>query len=76
MSDPTVPVDPQTEGKPVRVVVELLSSADVARLEARDETVLVEVAQLRKEVEGLRRSFYDLLEVFGDLKRSRSPSKK
>lgn len=54
-----------------RIIVELVSSADVRRLEARDEDVRLEVQQLRNEVEGLRRSFYELLEAFGDLKRKR-----
>ena len=52
-----------------RIIVELVSSADVKRLEARDEDVRDEVQQLRREVESLRRSFYELLERFGDLKK-------
>lgn len=55
----------QYEGEQ-RIVVELVSSADVRRLEDRDEAVRAEVNQLRREVEGLRRSFYELLERFGD----------
>ena len=76
MSDTPLPVDPAVVDKPVRVVVELLSSADVARLEARDEEIRKELLQLRSEVEGLRRSFYELLEVFSDLKRTRQSPKK
>lgn len=53
-----------------RIVVELVSSADVRALEARDDANSLEVAQLRKEVEGLRRSFYELLERFSELQRS------
>lgn len=71
MSDVLAPVDQPAADKPVRVVVELLSSADVARLEARDEDLRREIKQLRAENEGLRRSFYELLEVFGDIKPSR-----
>lgn len=52
-----------------RIVVELVSSAEVKRLEERDEAVRAEVNQLRREVEGLRRSFYELLERFGDKRR-------
>lgn len=59
----------QHEGEQ-RIVVELVSSADVRRLEDRDEAVRAEVNQLRREVEGLRRSFYELLERFGDKHRS------
>lgn len=62
--------------QPVRIQVELLSSADVSRLEARDEDLRNDLNQLRKENEALRRSFYELLEVFGDIKRSRSQAKK
>lgn len=73
MSDPVLPapVDPPALGNPIRVVVEVISSADVARLEARDDDLRSEIRQLRSENEGLRRSFYELLEVFGDIKRSR-----
>lgn len=52
-----------------RIVVELVSSADVKRLEARDEDVRNEVLQLRHEVEALRRQLYDFLERFGDRSR-------
>jgi len=55
--------------EPIRVVVELVSGADVKRLEDRDDDVRAEVKQLRREVEGLRRSFYELLEQFNALKR-------
>lgn len=58
----------QHEGEK-RIVVELVSSADVKRLEDRDEAVRAEVNQLRREVEGLRRSFYEFLERFGDKRR-------
>lgn len=76
MSDKPVPVDPGSGTPPTRIVVELVSSADVTRLEARDDDLRNELNQLRKENEGLRRQFYELLEVFGDLKRSRSQTKK
>lgn len=52
-----------------RIVVELVSSADVKRLEARDEDIREEVQQLRRENEALRRSFYELLERFAETKR-------
>ena len=72
MSDRSFPIE---SDQPVRIVVELVSSADVKRLEARDEDIHSEILQLRRENEGLRRSFYELLEVFGDIKRTRSSSK-
>lgn len=62
--------------QPIRVVVELVSSADVKRLEGSDDEIRNELKQLREENKALRRSFYELLEVFGDLKRSRSQQKK
>ena len=52
-----------------RIIVELVSSADVKRLEARDEDIREEVQQLRRENEALRRSFYELLERFAETKR-------
>ena len=76
MSDSPIPVDPGSGSSPWRIVVELVSSADVKRLEACDEDIRKELNQLRRENEALRRSFYELLEVFGDLKRSRSQQKK
>ena len=56
---------------PVRVVVELLSNAEVKRLEDRDDDVRKEVLQLRREVEALRRSFYELLERFGSITKNK-----
>ena len=76
MNDPTFSIDPASAAQPVRVVVELVSSADVKRLEDRDEDIRAELIQLRRENEALRRSFYELLEVFGEYKRSRSHTQK
>lgn len=72
MSDTPFPVGAPSDDKPARIVVELLSSADVKRLEDRDEEIRDEVQRLRGEVEGLRRSFYELLEAVGDFRHSRS----
>ncbi len=49
-----------------RIVIELIQSADVKRLEARDDDAMQEVKRLRGEVEALRRAFYDFLEAFGN----------
>ena len=76
MSESPIPIDQTGGGFPWRIVVEVVSSADVKRLEACDEDIRKELNQLRRENEALRRSFYELLEVFGDLKRSRSQQKK
>ena len=76
MSDLPLSIDQDPSDKtPVRIVVELVSSADVKRLEARDEDIRSELEQLRRENEGLRRSFYELLQVFADIKNPRSPQK-
>ena len=76
MSDLPLSIDQDPSDKtPVRIVVELVSSADVKRLEARDEDIRSDLEQLRRENEGLRRSFYELLQVFADFKNPRSPQK-
>ena len=54
-----------------RIVIELVSAADVARLEARDEAVRAEVCQLQKRLEGLHSTVYELLEALRDLKQKR-----
>lgn len=52
-----------------RIVVEVISHSDVARLEARDEAVKAEVAQLRNELNGLRMRLYEIMEAIGDIRR-------
>ena len=54
-----------------RIVVEVISHSDVARLEARDEDVRAEVNQLRGEIDGLRRTLYDIMNAIGDLRRNK-----
>lgn len=54
-----------------RIVVEVVSHSDVARLEARDEAVKAEVAQLRSELNGLRMRLYEIMEAIGDIRRQR-----
>lgn len=54
-----------------RIVIELLSSADVRRLEERDEAVREEIRQLEKRFDGLHQTVYELLEVLRDLQRKR-----
>lgn len=54
-----------------RIVVELVSSADVKRLEARDDDVRNEVIRLERKVDALHRTMYELLEAFGQLKSKR-----
>ena len=54
-----------------RIIVEVISHADVARLEARDEELRRENAQLRSELDGLRRRLYEIMEAIGDIRRQR-----
>lgn len=59
------------EQQPVRVVVELLQSADVARLEARDEALRQEIQQLERKIEGLHRTLYESLDVISSFRNKR-----
>lgn len=54
-----------------RIIVEVISHADVARLEARDEDLRRENAQLKAELDGLRRRLYEIMEAIGDIRRQR-----
>ena len=55
-----------------RIVVELVSAADVARLEARDEAVKAEQAaitdELTRRVEGLHHQLYEVIDALGRLR--------
>ena len=51
-----------------RIVVELLSSADVKRLEARDDDLRQEVARLETRVNAIHQTLYEFMEVFRDSK--------
>lgn len=53
------------EQQPIRVVVEVVSSADVKRLEDRDEDLKKEIAQLNRRIEGLHRVLYETIEALG-----------
>lgn len=52
--------------KPFRIVVEVVSSADVKRLEARDDDVRDEIKRVENKLNGLHRTLYELLEALGD----------
>lgn len=58
--------DPQ---QPVKIVVELVSSADVKRLEARDDDLREEIKRLEKRLEGVNRTLYELLETLAQQRR-------
>lgn len=51
------------EQQPVKVVVELVSSADVKRLEGRDEELRQEIKALERRIEGLHRVLYETIEL-------------
>ena len=53
---------------PVRIVVEVVSHADVMRLEARDDDVLAEVRRVESKVDGLHRTIYELMEALSNLR--------
>lgn len=57
---------------PPRIVIELLSSADVKRLEARDDAILDEVDKLEKRIEGLHRQLYEVMEALANLRNKRN----
>lgn len=49
--------------QPIRIVVELVQSADVKALEARDEDLKKEVAELRRRVDGLHKVLFEAMEA-------------
>lgn len=57
--------------QPIRIVVEVVSSADVKRLEARDDDVRAEVARLENKLDGLHRTIYELIETIGNVRNKR-----
>ena len=60
-----------SDEQPIRIVVEVVSSADVKRLEARDDDVRAEVARLEGKLDGLHRTIYELIETIGKLRNKR-----
>ena len=52
-----------------RIIVGVVSGADVRRLDQSDSDIRAEVQQPRGEVEALRRQLFEVISVFGDLKR-------
>ena len=54
-----------------RIVIEVISHSDVARLEARDDAIREEIAQLRKELNASRMRLYEVMEAIGDLRRNK-----
>lgn len=58
--------DPQQS---TRIVVELVSSESVRRLEARDDDLREEIKRLEKRLEGVNRTLYELLETIAQQRR-------
>ena len=56
---------------PTRIVVEVVSSADVKRLEDRDEDIRSEVARLESKLDGLHRTIYEPIETIGNIRNKR-----
>lgn len=56
-----------------RIIVEVIAHAEVQRLRDelrdRDEVHRYQIDKLRKELEGLHRTFYEFLEAFGSDRR-------
>lgn len=59
------------EQQPIRIVVEVVSHADVARLEARDDDIRKEIARVEGKLEGLHRTLYEMLEAMSGKHRNR-----
>ena len=56
---------------PTRIVVEVVSSADVKRLEGLYEESRSEVARLENKLDGLHRTNYELIETIGNVRNKR-----
>lgn len=54
-----------------RIIVELVSSADVKRLEDRDDELRNEIKRVEQKIDGLHRSMYELMEAFSSLRSKR-----
>lgn len=57
--------------QPVRIVVEMVSSEAVKRLETRDDDLRDEIKRLEKRIEGLNRTIYELMDVISKLRSKR-----
>ena len=57
-----------SDNPPQRIVVELVSSADVKRLEGRDDEIRNELKRVEQKVDGLHRTMYELMEALSNLR--------
>lgn len=53
------------EQQPIRIIVEVVSSADVRRLEERDEKILEDVKRVQERTEALNRILFEMMERLG-----------
>lgn len=67
---PLLPMS-QADQIPHRIVVEVISHADVERLERRDEDLRQEIKLLEGKIEGLHRTIYEVMEALGRLRSKR-----
>lgn len=58
--------------QPLRIVVEVVSSVDVKRLEARDDENRAEIARLESKIDGLHRTMYELMEALAKVRSKRN----
>lgn len=56
---------------PNKIIVELVSSADVKRLEARDEELRELIKQQDRKIDGLHRTVYELMDLISKLRSKR-----
>lgn len=54
-----------------RIIVEVVSHADVERLEQRDDLLRAEIEALDRKIEGLHRTMYELMETISKLRSKR-----
>lgn len=59
------------EQRPVRIIVEVVSHADVKRLEGRDDEIRDELSKLEGKFDGLHRTLYEVIEALGNLRGKR-----
>lgn len=60
-----------SDQEPLRIVVEVVSSADVKRLEARDDDLRALIKSQAEKIDGLHRTIYELMEVISKLRGKR-----
>lgn len=60
-----------SDQEPLRIVVEVVSSADVKRLEARDDDLRALIKSQADKIDGLHRTIYELMEVISKLRGKR-----